>query len=217
MNEPRFSAADLGPSDAEIRAARRALVDRIAASVAVLAAGAWVGGMVALGACAAPLVFSIVPAPLSGTAMGAAFARFDQIALGSAVVLLGAEVARTWAGGVRGRTVAARVRRVAAVLMAVGAAYGGLSLTPHILELHRAGAQRGVGPDGADLDRTHHNAETVGKIETGLGALLVVLHVFTLASPRPRDEDDEDAYTAPGPPGPAPPDDDGGFAPKPPA
>ncbi len=201
MNEPRFSAADLEPSDDDRRAAQRALVDRIAAAVAVLAAGAWVGGMVALGACAAPLVFRIVPAPFSGDAMGAAFARFDQVALGSAVVLLGAEVTRTWAAGARGRTVAARVRRVAAVLMAVGAAYGGLSLTPHILELHRAGAQRGEGPAGADLDRTHHTAEAIGKAETGLGVLLVVLHVFTLATARPRDEDD--AYTAPAPPGPA--------------
>ena len=171
--------------------------------------------MVALGACAAPLVFRIVPAPLSGDAMGAAFARFDRIALGAAVVLLGAEIARTWAAGARARTVAARVRRVAAVLMAVGAAFGGLSLTPHILELHRAGAQRGVGPDGADLDRTHRTAETVGKAETGLGALLVVLHVFTLAVPRARHEGDEDEYTAPAPPGPKPSAHDGGSAPKP--
>ena len=146
MNEPRFSAADLEPSDDERRAELRALVDRIAAAVAVLAAGAWVGGMVALGACAAPMVFRLAPAPFSGDAMGAAFARFDQIALGAAVVLLGAEMARTWAAGARARTAAARVRRLAAVLMAACAAYVGLSLTPHILELHRAGAQRGVGP-----------------------------------------------------------------------
>ncbi len=203
MSENRFSAADLEPSDDERRADLRALADRVAAAVAVLAAGAWVGGMVALGACAAPMVFRIVPAPFSGDAMGAAFARFDQIALGAAVVLLGAEVARTWAAGARARTVAARVRRFAAVLIAAGAAYGGLSLTPHILALHRAGAQRGVGPDGAELDRTHKTAELVGKVETGLGALLVVLHVFTLAAPRPGEDDGEDSYTAPAPPGPS--------------
>jgi hypothetical protein len=203
MNEQRFTAADLEPSDDERSAARRALADRIAAAVAVLAAGTWVGGMVALGACAAPMVFLIAPAPFSGDAMGAAFARFDQIALGSAVVLLGAEVARTWAGGARARTAAARVRRIAAVLMAAGAAYGGLSLTPHILELHRAGAQRGEGPDGAELDRTHKRAELVGKVETGLGALLVVLHVLTLATRRPGEDEGEDAYTAPAPPGPS--------------
>jgi uncharacterized membrane protein len=199
MSETRFTAADLEPTDEEVRAARRRVVDRVAATLAVLAAGVWVGGMVALGACAAPFVFRLTPAPFSGDAMGAAFARFDQIALGAAVVLLGAEVARTWVGGPRGRGPAARVRRGAAVIMAACAAYIGLSLSPHINELHRGGAQRGVGELGAELDRTHKTAETVGKIETGLGVLVVALHVFTLGAGRL--EDDEN-LTAPGEPGP---------------
>jgi Domain of unknown function (DUF4149) len=203
MNETRFSASDLEPSADDIRAARRDLVDRAAAAVAVLAAGVWVGGMVALGACAAPLVFDIVPAPFSADAMGRVFARFDQIALGSAVVVLGAEVARTWAARGRARGAAARGRRLTAVLMAGCAAYLGLVLTPHINQLHRDGVQRHVGPLGAELDRTHHTAETVGKAETGLGALLIALHVFTLTTRRARDDDeDEDPYTAPAPPGP---------------
>jgi hypothetical protein len=196
MNETRFSAADLDPSDDDVRAARRALVDRIAATIAVVAAGVWVGGMVALGACAAPFVFQLTPAPFSGDAMGSAFARFDQIALGAAVALLGAEVARTWAAGARARGLAARARRFTAVLMAACAAYLGLALTPHINQLHRDGAQRGVGPLGAELDRIHHTAEAVGKAETGLGVLLIVLHVFTLPVRRPDDDD-----TAPAPPG----------------
>jgi hypothetical protein len=201
MSEERFSAADLEPSDEERAAARRALADRAAATAAVLAAGAWVGGMVAMGACAAPFVFEITPAPFSGYAMGSAFARFDKIALGAAVVLLGAEVVRTWASGGRARSIAARIRRFTAFLMAACAAYIGLSLTPHINELHRAGAQRRVGPQGEELERTHKTAEAVGKAETGLGVLLVGLHVFTLAGGRPRDEEEDD-YTAPGAPGP---------------
>jgi uncharacterized membrane protein len=199
MNETRFSASDLEPSDDEIRAARRGLVERVAATVAVLAAGIWVGGLMALGACAAPFVFRLTPAPYSGDAMGAAFARFDQIALGAAVVLLGAEVARTWAARSRGRSVAARARRFSAVLMAACAAYVGLALTPQINQLHRAGVRRGEGPEGAELDRIHKTAEAVGKAETGLGVLLVALHVFTLGARRP--DDDDDGYTAPAPPG----------------
>ncbi len=201
MSETRFSAADLEPSDEEIAAARRSLVDRIAATIAIVAAGVWVGGMVALGACAAPFVFRLTPAPFSGDAMGAAFARFDQIALGAAVVLLGAEVARTWAAGGRGRGIASRARRLVAVIMAACAAYEGLSLTPHILQLHRSGAQRGEGPLGEELDRTHKTAETVGKVESGLGIVLIALHVFTVGARRPDDEEDD--YTAPAPPGPS--------------
>ena len=83
----------------------------------------------ALGACAAPLVFEMTPAPFSGDAMGAAFARFDQIALGAAVVLLGAEVARTCASGAAGGSASPPASADSlAVLMAGCAAYSGLSL-----------------------------------------------------------------------------------------
>lgn len=199
MTFERFTAADLEPSAEEQDALRRARIDRVAATLAVLAAGVWVGGMVALGACAAPFVFRLTPAPYSGNAMGSAFARFDQIALGAAVVILGAEVTRTWAGGPRARHLAARVRRICAIVIAMGAAYGGLSLTPRILELHRQGAQRNVGPAGEELQRVHVRAESVGKVETGLGVALVVLHVFTLGLRKP---DDDELAAAPLPPGP---------------
>src|SRR5882724_11543705 len=65
-----------------------------AAVVAVLALSIWVGGLVALGACAAPIVFRIVPAPLSGEAMGTVFRRFDAIAISCAVIVLGCEAVR---------------------------------------------------------------------------------------------------------------------------
>src|SRR5690349_17847506 len=109
--EDRFTEADLAPSPEELRATRRALADRIAASVAALSAGIWIGGMLALGACAAPFVFRMTPAPFSGDAMGAAFARFDRIAIGASVLILGAEVIRTMVSGRRARTLAARIRR----------------------------------------------------------------------------------------------------------
>lgn len=201
MSEERFSASDLEPSDDDKRALLRARVDRAAAALAVLAAGVWVGGMVALGACAAPAVFNLTPAPYSGDAMGVAFARFDQIALGAAVTLLAAEVARTWAAGGRARLPVARVRRIAAFVIAGCAAYLGLVLTPQINDLHKAGVRRRVGPEGAALDAIHRRAELVGKIETGLGVALVMLHVFTLPLRRPEDDDDQD-YAEPLPPGP---------------
>lgn len=202
-NETRFSEADLAPTPEEQRAARRSLADRIAASVAALAAGIWVGGMVALGACAAPFVFRMTPAPLSGHAMGAAFARFDQIAIGASVVILGAEVVRTWVGRKRSKKPAARVRRILAMLMALAAVYIGMTLTPAINNLHAGGAIRGEGPNGQELDRIHKRAELVGKAEITGGVALVVLHVFTLGARRPEDDDDDDDDApAPLPPGP---------------
>ena len=203
MNEPRFSEEDLAPSDDDKRAERRSIADRVAASAAVLAVGVWVGGRLALGACAAPFVFRVVPQPLAGDAMGAAFSRFDQIAIGGAVIVLGAEVIRTWAAGRGGRGVWPRVRRYVAIFMAAAATYFGLVLSPRIVELHRAGAVRGAGPNGQELDRIHGRARTIGQIEAALGVALVALHVFTLRTRRPDDDDDEDdEAVAPLPPGP---------------
>ena len=94
-------------------------------------------------------------------------------------VLLGAEVARTYASGARARLPAARVRRVLAVLMAACAAYGGLSLSPHILELHHAGARRGVGPMGEELERTHVTRRDRRQGSSSAWARrLVLLHVL---------------------------------------
>lgn len=185
----KFSAADLEPSDEERRVRRRERVDRLAAALTALSAGIWVGGMVALGVCAAPFVFRLTPAPYSGDAMGAAFARFDQVALTASVVILGCEVVRTWLARGGRQSIAARIRRGVAIVLAMCAAYIGLSLTPTINDLHRQGVQRNVGPDGAHLEAIHARAELVGKAEVALGSILVLLSIFTL---RRSDEDDDD-------------------------
>lgn len=202
-DEARFSESDLAPSPEERSGARRALIDRVAACVGALAAGTSAGGMIALGVCAAPFVFRLTPAPFSGDAMSLAFARFDQIALGASVLLLGAEVARTWAAGHRGGGRAARLRRICAMVMAGCAAYIGLLLTPRITALHRDGVRQGEGELGMELVQVHRRAETMGKVEVLLGVGLVVLHVFTLSTRRPDEDDDDDEQAlAPLPPGP---------------
>jgi len=197
MNGERFTAADLEPTGREKAAILRGHVDRGAAIVAVLALGVVVGGLLALGACAAPFVFRMVPAPDSGNAMGAAFARFDQVSIGAAVVLLAAEIARTWAAGARARQALARVRRILAFFMAACAVYIGLGLTPHINALHHEGVQRFVGPRGAELEAVHRLAELVGKAEMALGVALVALHVLTIPARRPEDDEDDDAEPLP--------------------
>lgn len=201
--EERFTEEDLLPSEDELRARRRGLVDRIAATVAVLCAGTMFGGLLALGACAAPMVFSLAPAPFSGNAMGAAFARWDRFAVGAGVALLVCEIARTWAARGRARKPMARVRRFAAIGAALCAVYIGTSLSPRINQLHADGVHRGEGELGATLDAIHKQAELVGKIEVALAAGLVVLHVLTLRTRDDEDDEDEDA-PAPFAPGPRP-------------
>jgi hypothetical protein len=165
---------------------RRDRLELGAAVLAVVCLAVWIGGLTALGACAAPIVFRIVPAPFSGDAMGAVFRRFDVIAIASAVIVLGCEAVRILAArgasfSAGGATLAERARTALAVVAGAAAIYVGVRLSPGIVALHVAGAVRGFGPDGLELERLHKLAESAGKIEVGAGLLLLILHVTTLA------------------------------------
>lgn len=197
-----FSEEDLQPSADEKRRAVEQVVDRLAATVAIVCTALVVGGMVALGACAAPAVFRNVPDPLSGAAMGTAFSRFDTLAMGASAGALGAEMVRTFMARRQRPTIWSRIRRFAAFGLAGCAAMIGLSISPSIKELYEAGARRGQGELGARLEQAHKRAETLGGAEIFLGALLIGLHVFTLRGGRDEEEYEQDAV-APAPPGPS--------------
>jgi hypothetical protein len=204
-----FTEDDLAPSSEERRARFRDRIERGATAVAVAALGLWMGGLVALGTCAAPFVFERTPYPFSAQAMGAAFERFDRIAIGCAVVVLAAEVARTVAALRRPhvRSLWARVRRYGAIFLAGAASYSGLRLTPEILRLHQEGLaslEPGLRPGleasrlpESELGVLHTQAELLGKGIVVVALALIVLHVMTLRGTR--DDDDVDAPLPPGP------------------
>jgi hypothetical protein len=153
------------------------LLRRIVGSVAALAVAVWLGGLVALGAIAAPIVFTRVSMPWSADAMTAVFRRFDLVAMSCAAVLLATEAARAIA-----RVPFARVDHARAALSAIAAGaavYEGSSVAPRIADLHAAGVVRGAGPAGIELSRLHDLAETLGKAQVALLVGVVVLHVIT--------------------------------------
>lgn len=200
--EDVFTADDLAPSEDERASRRRASAERALASLGALAAGFLAGGTVALGAAAAPSVFGVVPPPLAGQAMGAAFLRFDKVALGCALALLAVEIGRALVARGRASGLAARVRRLSALVLAAGVSLVAFVFGPTIQSLHAAGARRGEGEAGLALDAAHRKAELFGKLDVSLAILLVFLHVLTLPTPRSGDEGDEESR-APLPPGPA--------------
>ena len=71
-----------------------AAVDTGAAIASGLAVALWLGGLVALGAVTAPIVFAVAPMPQSADAMTLVFRRFDTIAMTCAAVVLASEAAR---------------------------------------------------------------------------------------------------------------------------
>lgn len=150
--------------------------------VALLAAAVWLGGLVALGAVAAPLVFSHVPLPQSADAMSAVFRRFDAVAMTCAGLVVATEVARRLAGPRFTRL--DHGRALASLFAAVAAVIEGANVSPRIAALHAAGAVRGANAAGLELARLHDLAEALGKAQVTLVALVIVLQVLSLLPAR---------------------------------
>jgi hypothetical protein len=154
--------------------------------VALLAVAVWLGGLTALGAVAAPVVFSIVPWPSSADAMSIVFRRFDAVAMACAAIVLASEAARAMAGLSFSRRDHARA--LVSLLAAAAAVVEGIKISPRIAALHAAGAIRGVDAPGIELATLHDWAERCGKTELLLLSVVIVLQVLTLSTPgRARD------------------------------
>lgn len=152
---------------------RRAVVTTIAI-VQLLSIAVWAGGLLALGAIVAPIVFRVVPAPTSADAMTLVFRRFDGVAITCAVVALVAEAAFASRGGRATRGDLARgVCLVGATVLAITI---GSWLSPGIAALHRAGAVRHIGEAGQALERLHKLAELLAK-----GEVILLLAGFGLS------------------------------------
>lgn len=156
------------------------LVATTIATVQLLSIAVWAGGLLALGAIVAPIVFRVVPAPTSADAMTLVFRRFDGVAIGCSVVALFAEAAFAFAPG-RGRITRADLARAGSLALATALAITiGVWLSPAIAELHRGGAVRHLGAAGQELERLHHLAEALAKGEMVLLVLAFGLGVFGL-------------------------------------
>ncbi|MEA2746116.1 MAG: hypothetical protein QOI41_259 [Myxococcales bacterium] len=153
-------------------AASRNVVAAIAA-VQLLALAVWAGGLLALGAIVAPIVFRVVPAPTSADAMTLVFRRFDVVAIVCAAVALVAEAAFAKRGG---KVTRGDLARGLCLVAASGLAIAiGAWLSPAIADLHRAGAVRAIGESGLALERLHHLAEAFAKAE-----IFLLLATFVL-------------------------------------
>lgn len=144
--------------------------------VATLAVALWLGGMLALGAFAAPEVFGQLPRESAGSVMGAIFAKFDSLVLVIAGVLVVAEAVRVLVEGVAGKLGLARL--VATGLLIALALLSALWLGPSINDMFEAGIRRGIGADGAEMDRLHHLAELLGKAAFALAAVWLTLGII---------------------------------------
>jgi hypothetical protein len=162
-------------------------IRRVASVVALLTIAVWLGGLVALGALAAPVVFSVVPLPMAADAMTLVFRRFDVVAMTCAAVILLSEAVRAVSQRSFARVDIAR--GVVSAIAAVVAVVQGAQVSPRIAGLHAAGVSRGLGASGLELSRLHGLAELLGQVQVLLLATAVVLHVAALSQSRASSRD----------------------------
>jgi hypothetical protein len=155
------------------------LLRRALSTIALLAIAVWLGGLVALGALAAPVIFAVVPFPSNADAMTIVFRRFDLVAMTCAALVLATEAVRPMARLTFERLALARAG--ATLVAALAAVYEGVRVSPRIADLHAAGAIRGVDAAGIELARLHDVAEWCGKIELLLLVAVVALHAVALS------------------------------------
>jgi len=152
----------------------------------MLGIAVWLGGLVALGAIAAPVVFSIVPYPSSADAMTAVFLRFDRVAMSCAAVVLAAEALQA---GTRVPFAAPDYVRTALSALAAALAVAEAKIfSPRIAALHGAGVVRGVESAGLELAKLHDTAEWLGKAQLILLFSVLSLRVLALTRSRPLSE-----------------------------
>lgn len=154
----------------------------VTASVSLVAVAVWLGGLLALGAIVAPVVFSMVSMPSSADAMTTVFRRFDLVAMTCAALVLASEAVRAVARV--GFAPIDHARAAVGVVAAALAVFEGTHVSPRIAALHAGGAIRGLGAAGQELSHLHDIAELCGKAEVMLLVALVVLHVVALARGR---------------------------------
>jgi putative copper export protein len=148
--------------------------------VTILALGLWLGGMLTLGAVVAPVVFSVVPLPTSADAMTVVFRRFDAIAITCAALVLFCEL---WRVNVTKKLSRIDIARgVALTIAGLLALYEGMIVSPRVEELHRAGAVRGSGDLGMQLESAHSLAEAISKGEAFVLVVFILLYAIKSAS-----------------------------------
>jgi hypothetical protein len=164
---------------------RLAAAGQVSALIALVAVAVWLGGLVVLGAVAAPTIFAVIAPPASGHAMTIVFRRFDSIAMSCSAIVLATEAIRP----VFRLPFAPldRVRLLSAAVAAALAVFEGERISPHIAELHFAGVARGVGDSGMELAQWHDWAERCGQGQVLFLIAFIALHVMSLSRPAAAD------------------------------
>ena len=141
-----------------------------------------IGGLLALGAFTAPVLFKAFSRPEAGEAMMIIFKRYDIVLLVAVVLVAVGEVLRILPAGVPSMSFFA-ITRYGLLLALMGMTlYSTLSLTPTMMDLYqnpdyRAGNEQGVVLH-EQFNRSHKFSERLAKMQLVLGLILMLMTPF---------------------------------------
>lgn len=163
----------------------RQLSVRLGLLAQLLALALMIGGMVALGAFTAPVVFSRLPRPDAAALMGIVFRRYDRVLLVALGLLWLGQVplgiARLRSGWrPSSKRALAFVKFVLLLGLSGGLLYSTLIVNPKIERFQQAGLHREQGTAaGKAFDRLHHTSESLYKTDLLLALVFLGLIPFS--------------------------------------
>jgi hypothetical protein len=138
-----------------------------------------VGGMLALGAFTAPIVFAGLSRELAAPLMARIFTRFDSVLLIALTLTLLGEALRVSSRILPVKSKLNGFRWLLLVLLTTGLLFSTQSLNPQIERLNRTGVHRNPEtPAGREFDGLHRCSETVYKLELLAALLLLLVNPF---------------------------------------
>lgn len=155
---------------------RGTTVTALAETVAAVALVAWVGGIAALGAFTARIVFRDLPRGLAAPTMSTIFRSFDGLIVACVIVFALATIVRLYSHGLRGR--ADRIALVAASALVVLGALDVGWVHPQIAQMFEAG--RSLDPQFAAL---HKLSTRSANLEILCAVLVLGGHAFARRRP----------------------------------
>jgi uncharacterized membrane protein len=137
-----------------------------------------IGGMLALGAFTAPVLFKQFARPEAGEAMMVIFRRFDLVVLAAVAMVVIGEILRLAASGIPNLTVISGFRYGLMILLVSLTLYSVMGVNARLENLQKAGMMQSAPEYRQDFQRLHKFSEQLYKAEMMAALLLLVLTPF---------------------------------------
>lgn len=157
---------------------KRQLMLPVGSSFQLVGLALMIGGMLALGAFTAPVVFGQLPREQAGPIMATIFRRYDIVLLVSLGLVLGGEALRLASRCVQAKSLLNLIRYGFMAVLVGGVLFSTLKLNADIEKMNRAGLHRDYTAAGRAFEKTHKLSETLYKLDMLAALLLLAMTPF---------------------------------------